>query len=77
MSAFPLDHSFIKSMCERLLRFDAEFRVDNKLVPFEELLGSDTLLIELGAAFQVAIEDPRGNTARTYQVALKVEEANI
>src|SRR5664279_2282936 len=52
MSRFPLDHSFIKSMTERLLWCAGEFRVDNKIVPFEELLSSDTLLTELGAALR-------------------------
>ena len=39
-------------MSERLLWCAGEFRIDNKIVPFEELLSSDTLLTELGAALR-------------------------
>ena len=37
-------------MSEGLLRYTAEFRIDNKILLFEELLSSDTLFTELGAA---------------------------
>ena len=52
MSGFPFDRSFVKSMSERLLWCAGEVRIDNKIVPFEDLVSSDTLLTELGKALR-------------------------
>ena len=50
MSGFPLDRSFTPRMSERLLQFAAEFKVDNKLVPWDELISYPPHLLELAAA---------------------------
>ena len=50
MSGFPLDRSFSPRMSERLLQFAAEFKVDNKLVPWDELISYPPHLLELAAA---------------------------
>ena len=50
MSGFPLDRSFTPRMSERLLQIAAEFKVDNKLVPWDELISYPPHLLELAAA---------------------------
>ena len=50
MAGFPHDRSFHTVMSEELLRCACAVRRDNKIVPFEELLSSDTLLTEVGKA---------------------------
>lgn len=47
MSRFPEDRSFLEIMSKQLLWLTGNFTVDNRTVPFEELLSSDTLLTEL------------------------------
>ena len=49
MSGFPQDRSFLPHESGRLLKCAAEFRVDNKLVPWEELISSDSFLTEIDA----------------------------
>ena len=49
-SGWPSDRSWVLGMSERLLLCAAELRVEDKLVSCEELLSSDSLLTEVGAA---------------------------
>lgn len=49
MSRYPPGRRFDRYMSERLVKFAAEFRVDNKLVPWEELISSDRVLAEIDA----------------------------
>ena len=49
MSGYPHDRSFLDFQSESLVKCAAEFRVDNKLVEWEELISSDTLLTEIDA----------------------------
>ena len=50
MSGYPFDHSFHPSMSQCLLRLAANFKIDNTIVPWDELISSDTLMNELGHA---------------------------
>ena len=50
MSGYPFDRSFHPGMSLCLLRLAANFRVDNILVPWDELISSDMLLNELAHA---------------------------
>ena len=52
MSKFSFDRSWLPEISERLLWCAAELRVDNKIVPWEELLSSDTLLNEVRHALK-------------------------
>ena len=49
MSGFPPYRSFRRHQSELLLKCAAEFRVDNKLIPWEELISSDSFLAEIDA----------------------------
>ena len=49
MSGFRPYRSFLPHQSELLLECATEFRVDNKLVPWEELISSDSLLTEIDA----------------------------
>ena len=49
MSSFPFDRSFSCYMSECLLRCVADFKVDNKLVPWEEIISYPAHLTELSA----------------------------
>ena len=50
MSGFPSDRSFCPTMAKRLLELAAEFKVDNKLVPWDELISYPPHLGELSAS---------------------------
>ena len=52
MSSCPRDGSWDPNFSERLVKGAAEFRVDNILVPWEELVSSDSLLVELGESLR-------------------------
>ena len=47
MSHYPFDRSFHPEMSSTLLRLATDFRMDNRIVPWEELTGSDTIVNEL------------------------------
>ena len=47
-----MDRSWVRDMSERLLLCAVELRVDGKEVPWEELISSDSLLTEVGAALE-------------------------
>ena len=47
MSHYPFDHSFHPGMSRTLLRLATDFRMDNRIVPWDELTGSDTIMNEL------------------------------
>ena len=49
MSGFAPYRSFLPHESELLLKCSAEFGVDNKLVPWEELISSDSFLTEIDA----------------------------
>ena len=49
MSRFPSDGSFPGGMSALLLRFTAEFKVDNKDIPFEDIVSHPPHLRELSA----------------------------
>ena len=49
MSSFPSDGSFPGGMSALLLRFTAEFKVDNKEIPFEDIVSHPPHLRELSA----------------------------
>ena len=51
-SGWPSDRSWVLGMSERLLLCAAELRVDSKEVSCEELISSDSLLTEVGAALR-------------------------
>ena len=50
MSGYPADRSFHRNMSQRLVWLAGDFRVDNRQIPWEELISSDTLLTQLGVA---------------------------
>ena len=47
MSHYPFDRSFHPRMSRTLLRLATDFRMDNRIVPWDELTGSDTIMNEL------------------------------
>ena len=47
MSHYPFDRSFHPGMSRTLLRLAIDFRMDNRIVPWDELTGSDTIMNEL------------------------------
>ena len=47
MSHYPFDRSFHPGMSRTLLRLATDFRMDNRIVPWDELTGSDTIMNEL------------------------------
>ena len=47
-----MDRSWVRDMSERLLLCAVELRIDGKEVPWEELISSDSLLTEVGAALR-------------------------
>ena len=49
MSSFPSDRSFQLGMSALLLKFTAEFKVDNKEVSFEDIVTNPPHLRELSA----------------------------
>ena len=44
---YPFDRSFHSGMSDRLLRLAANFKMDDRAVPWEELISSDTIMNEL------------------------------
>ena len=50
MSGFPFDRSFQPSMSQRLLWLAGDFKIDKRIISWDELLSSDILLNELGHA---------------------------
>ena len=67
MSGFPLDRScFHPRMSRTLLRLAANFKIDNRIVPWDELLGSDIFMNEL--AHQLSSS---GWPARTFEEVRK------
>ena len=49
MSSFPSDGSFPVGMSALLLRFTVDFKVDNKKIPFEDIVSHPPYLRELSA----------------------------
>ena len=47
MSHYPFDRSFHPGMRRTLLSLATDFRMDNRVVPWDELTGSDTIMNEL------------------------------
>ena len=47
MSHYPFDRSFHPWMSRTLLSLATDFRMDNRIVPWDELTGSDTIMNEL------------------------------
>ena len=47
MSHYPFDHTFHPEMSSTLLSLATDFRMDNRIVPWDELTGSDTIMNEL------------------------------
>ena len=47
MSQYSFNHSFHPGMSRTLLRLATDFRMDNRIVPWDELTGSDTIMNEL------------------------------
>ena len=47
MSHYPFDRSFHPEMSSTLLRLATDFRMDNRIVPWDELTSSDTIMNEL------------------------------
>ena len=47
MSHYPFDRSFHPGMSRTLLRLATDFRIDNRIVPWDELTGSDTIMNKL------------------------------
>jgi hypothetical protein len=66
MSHYPFDRSFHPEMSKCLLRLATDFRMDNRIVPWDELLGSDTILNELAHALRRS-----GWPERTYEEVRK------
>jgi hypothetical protein len=61
-------------MSEELLLLAIDFRVDNRLVPWDELIGSDTLLTELGYALTRSGPWPLRTAAEIRQELLRLQE---
>ena len=51
MFHYPFDRSFHPGMSRTLLRLATDFRMDNRIVPWDELTGSDTIMNELAHQF--------------------------
>ena len=66
MSHYPFDRSFHPGMSRTLLRLAIDFRMDNRIVPWEELTGSDTIMNELAHQLRRA-----GWPERTYEEVRK------
>ena len=47
MSHYPFDRSFHSEMSSTLLSLATDFRMDNRIVPWDELTGSYTIMNEL------------------------------
>ena len=47
MSHYPFDRSFHPGMSSTLLSLVTDFRMDNRIVPWDELICSDTIMNEL------------------------------
>ena len=47
MSHYPFDRSFHPGMSSTLLRLATNFKMDNRIVPWDDLTGSDTIMNEL------------------------------
>ena len=62
MSHYPFDRSFHSGMSECLLRLASNFKIDNRIVSWDELISSDTLLNEVAHALA-----RKGWPARTYE----------
>src|SRR3989337_2585129 len=63
MSGYPFDRSsFHPSMSECLLSLAFDFKIDNRIVPWDELISSDTILNELAHALSWC-----GWPARTFE----------
>ena len=62
MSHYPFDRSFHSDMFECLLCLASNFKIDNKIVSWDELISSDTLLNEVAHALA-----RKGWPARTYE----------
>ena len=62
MSHYPFDRSFHSGMSECLLRLASNFKIDNRIVSWDELISSGTLLNEVAHALA-----RKGWPARTYE----------
>ena len=62
MSGFPFDRSFHPTMSQCLPRLAANFKIENKDVPWDELISSDTVMNELSLALSSS-----GWPSRTFQ----------
>ena len=62
MSHYPFDRSFHPEMSRTLLRLATDFRMDNRIVPWDELTGSDTIMNELAHELRMS-----GRPERTYE----------
>ena len=52
MSHYPFDRSFHPEMSSTLLSLATDFRMDNRIVPWDELTVSDTIMNELAHEFR-------------------------
>ena len=66
MSHYPFDRSFHPGMSSTLLRLAIDFRMDNRIVPWDELTGSDTIMNELAHKLRMS-----GWPERTYEEVRK------
>jgi hypothetical protein len=66
MSHYPFDRSFHPGMSRTLLSLATDFRMDNRIVPWDELTGSDTIMNELAHELR-----RRGWPERTYEEVRK------
>ena len=66
MSHYPFDRSFHPEMSRTLLRLATDFRIDNRIVPWDELTGSDTIMNELAHELRWS-----GWPGRTYEEVRK------
>ena len=62
MSHYPFDRSFHPKMGSTLLSLATDFRMDNRIVPWDELTGSDTIMNELAHKLRMS-----GWPERTYE----------
>jgi hypothetical protein len=62
MSDYPFDRSFHPGMSKCLLGLATDFRMDNRIVPWDKLISSDTILNELAHALRRS-----GWPERTYE----------
>ena len=72
-SGFPDDRRFWSGMSQKLLWLAGDFKVDNRIVPWDELIISNTILTELGHQLR-RCRSPLRTSAEIRQELLRLHE---